>query len=119
MLEYFFATSESIFELISKIYLKTQAEGKHSILMSLNFPSKKNAPFQGKFQGYLIMREIGSVADDLDVGAVAEGVFIHIAVTDEATIDNLIISVQLLIPHCFGHDISYTCVLGSTMLTRM
>ena len=25
------------------------------------------------------MREIGSVADDLDLGAVAEGVFIHIA----------------------------------------
>ena len=65
------------------------------------------------------MREIGSVADDLDVGGYVEGVFIHIAVTDEATIDNLIISVQLLIPHCFGHDISYTCVLGSTMLTRM
>ena len=27
----------------------------------------------------MIMREIGSVADDLDVGAFVEGVFIHIA----------------------------------------
>ena len=42
-------------------------------------PSKKNAPFRGKFYVRLIMREIGSVADDLDVGAILEGVFIHIA----------------------------------------
>ena len=47
--------------------------------MSLNFPSKKNAPFRGKFQGRLKMREIGLVADDLDLGATDEGVFIHIA----------------------------------------
>ena len=37
------------------------------------FPSKKNAPFRGKFQGHLIMREIGSVADYLDVGGIVEG----------------------------------------------
>ena len=84
-----------------------------------SFPSKKMPQLGANFRGVLKMREIGSVADDLDVGGYVEGVFIHIAVTDEATIDNLIISVQLLIPHCFGHDISYTCVLGSTMLTRM
>jgi hypothetical protein len=33
-----------------------------SCRMPRNFPSKKNAPFRGKFQGHLIMREIGSVA---------------------------------------------------------
>ena len=27
----------------------------------------------------MIMREIGSVADDLDVGGIAEGIFMHIA----------------------------------------
>ena len=63
--------------------MKTQAEGKYSILMSLNFPSKKNAPFRGKFWGCLKMREIGfgwlPVADDLDFGAILEGVFVHIA----------------------------------------
>ena len=30
------------------------------------------------------MREIGSVADDLDVGAVPEGIFMHIAVLWDA-----------------------------------
>ena len=40
---------------------------------------QKNAPFWGKFQGCLKMREIGSVADDLDVGAILEGRFMHIA----------------------------------------
>ena len=40
---------------------------------------QKYAPFRGKFQVRLIMREIVSVADDFDVGAVHEGVFTHIA----------------------------------------
>ena len=40
---------------------------------------QKNAPNRGKFFGRLIMREIGSIADDLDVGTVHEGVFMHIA----------------------------------------
>ena len=52
--------------------------------MSLNFPSKKNAPFRGKFQGRLIMREIGLVADDMDFGAIVEGVVMHIAVLRDA-----------------------------------
>ena len=75
--------------------------------MSLNFPSKKNAPFRGKFQGRLKMREIGLVADDLDLGATDEGVFIHIAplrdahfgeagATRESTPSNL--------PHRWGDD---------------
>ena len=32
----------------------------------------------------MIMREIGSVADDLDVGAILEGIFMHIAPLGDA-----------------------------------
>ena len=56
---------------------------------SSKLSKQKIAPFRGKFQGRLKMREIGLVADDLDIGAVIEGIFMHIA------------------------------PLGSTMLTRM
>ena len=40
---------------------------------SSKLSKQKNAPFRGKFQWRLIMREIGSVADDLDVGGILEG----------------------------------------------
>lgn len=46
---------------------------------SSKLSKQKNAPFRGKFQWRLKMREIGSVADDLDVGAIPEGVFMHTA----------------------------------------
>ena len=49
---------------------------------------QKNAPFRGKFQGRLIMREIGfggwGVVDDLDLGATDEGISIHIAPHSDA-----------------------------------
>ena len=44
---------------------------------SSKLSKQKNAPFRGKFQGRLKMREIGLVADDLDIGAAIEGRFTH------------------------------------------
>ena len=51
------------------------------------------------------MREIGSVADDLDVGGVAEGVFMHIAPLRDAHFGEAGAFLDLAMPRCILFEI--------------
>ncbi len=80
---------------------------KYSIFdcFSSKFSKQKNAPFRGKFQGRLKMREIVSVADDLYLGAVIEGVFMHIAPLRDAHFGEAGAFLDLAMPRCILFEI--------------
>ena len=51
------------------------------------------------------MREIGSVADDLDVGAILEGKFIHMAVLGDTYFGEAGAFLDLAMPRCILFEI--------------
>ena len=80
---------------------------------SSKLSKQKNAPFRGKFQGRLKMREIGSVADDLDIGGIIKGIFMHIAPLRDAHFGEAGATRECPVPN-LRHRLGYDSLLTSS-----